>query len=242
MIAPVGLYIRRKLPETIEAHETHKSSLAVLSNLVRHNLPALVIGIFVICGGTVSTYVFSYMTTYAITTLHLSETIGTSLTLTGSVASMIGLFLGVWLDQFGRKPVFVSIRVVYILATYPAYLLMTSHGSTPTLIIAVNMGLNFVSALSFGGIYALLSEAFPKSVRSSGLSILYALGVAIFGATTQFVIAWLIDVTNNPIVPGWYTIVANLLMVIAVILIPTHEEVHRERAVAASSAKLKATS
>jgi MFS family permease len=232
VIAPVGLYIRRRLPETIEPHEAHESTLAVLSHLIRHHSRALFLGIFVICGGTVSTYVFSYMTTYAITTLHLSETIGTSLTLTGSVASMIGLFLGVWLDQFGRKPVFVSIRLIYIALTYPAYLLITSHGSTPTLIILVNMGLNFVSSLAFGGIYALLSEAFPKSVRSSGLSILYALGVAIFGATTQFVIAWLIDVMKDPLVPGWYTIIANLLMVGAVILIVPDKEVRAERVAA----------
>ena len=46
-------------------------------------------------------------------------------------------------------------------------------------------------------------------MRSSGLGILYALGVTIFGGTTQFVVAWLIDVTKDPMVPAWYQIAAN---------------------------------
>lgn len=228
VIAPVGLYIRRRLPETIEKHEAHASSLAVLSNLVRHHSRTVVLGIFVVCGGTVSTYVFNYMTTYATTTLHLSATISSSLTLTGSIASIVGLFIGVWADQFGRKPVFVTLRLLYVALTYPAYLLITSHGSTPGLIIAVNMGLNFLSSLATGGLYAMLSEAFPKAVRSSGVAILYAFGVMIFGSTTQLVIQWIINITGNPLVPGFYTMVANLLMVAAFILLTRHDEVDRE--------------
>ena len=228
IIAPVGLYIRQRLPETIEKHEVHESALAVLTHLFRHHARTVLLGICLICGGTVSTYVFSYMTTYAITTLHLSEAIGTTLTLTGAVASIAGLFIGVWADQFGRKPVFVGVRLFYIALTYPAYLLMTAQGSTPMTIILVNMGLNFISSMAIGGLYALMSEAFPKAVRSSGVSILYALGVAIFGGTTQFVIAWLIAVTGNKLVPGFYTIAANLVMVLAVVFMPRHEEVERE--------------
>ena len=78
LIAPVGLYIRRQLPETIQQNETHRSGVAVLADLMRHHSRAVVLGVFVICGGTVSTYVFNYMTTYAITTLHLSPAIGTT--------------------------------------------------------------------------------------------------------------------------------------------------------------------
>ncbi len=69
LIAPVGLYIRRQLPETIEPSETHASARAVLAELVRHHARPVLFGVLIICGGTVATYVFTYMTTYAITTL-----------------------------------------------------------------------------------------------------------------------------------------------------------------------------
>ena len=218
-IAPVGLYIRRQLPETIATHETHQSGVAVLVDLARHHSRAVILGILIICGGTVSSYVFNYMTTYAITTLRLSATVGTILTLTGSVTQIAGFALGAWLDRFGRKPMLIVARVLFLISIYPAYRLITSPDATAQSIVALNMLLNFIFAIGFGATYAFLSEAFPKAVRSSGLGILYALGVMLFGGTTQFVVAWLIDWTQNPMVPAWYQMVANVASIVGIALL-----------------------
>jgi MFS family permease len=231
LIAPVGLYIRRQLPETIARHEAHRSSVAVLADLARNHSRAVILGILIICGGTISTYVFSYMTTYAITTLHLSPTIGTVLTLTGSLAAIAGLALGAWADRFGRKPMLVASRVVFVIIIYPAYLIITSPSATAAVIVTINMLLNFTFSLGLGASYAFLTEAFPRSVRSSGLGILYALAVTIFGGTTQFAVAWLIDWTKDPMVPAWYQIIANVAAIVGVMLLMPHAEVLRERAV-----------
>ena len=229
-IAPVGLYIRRQLPETIEQNQAHRSTGAVLGDLVRHHSRAVALGVLIICGGTISTYVFNYMATYAITTLHLSPTIGTTLTLTGSVAAIGGMAFGVWLDRFGRKRMLMLSRVLFVMIIYPAYLVLTASSAAASVIVAVNMFINFVFSIGIGATYAFLSEAFPKSVRSSGLAILYALGVTVFGGTTQFVVAWLIDLTDNPMVPAWYQMVANIGGIIGVLLLMPHDEVVRERA------------
>ena len=218
-IAPVGLYIRRQLPETIATHETHQSGVAVLVDLARHHSRAVILGILIICGGTVSSYVFNYMTTYATTTLRLSATVGTILTLTGSVTQIAGFALGAWLDRFGRKPMLIVARVLFLISIYPAYRLITSPDATAQSIVALNMLLNFIFAIGFGATYAFLSEAFPKAVRSSGLGILYALGVMLFGGTTQFVVAWLIDWTQNPMVPAWYQMVANVASIVGIALL-----------------------
>ena len=66
-------------------------------------------------------------------------------------------------------------------------------------------------------------------MRSSGLAILYALSVTIFGGTTQFAVTWLMDVTKDPMVPAWYQIVANVASIIGVALMMPHAEVLRER-------------
>jgi MFS family permease len=136
--------------------------------------------------------------------------------------SIGGLALGAWLDRFGRKRMLVLSRVFFVLVIYPAYLLLTSPQATPVLIITINMLLNFIFSLGIGAAYAFISEAFPKSVRSSGLSILYALGVTIFGGTTQFVVAWLIDLTKEPLVLGWYQIIANVVAIVGVVLMVPH--------------------
>jgi MFS family permease len=233
LIAPVAFYIRRQLPETIAESQRHRSTGAVLRELWHGHSRAVIFGVLIICGGTVSTYVLNYMTTYAITTRKLSETIGNTLGLTNSVAQIVGLATGVWLDRHGRKRMLVLARVAFLLVVYPVYLILTSPGASVPAIVASNVFLGFVQAVGIGAVYAFMAEAFPQSVRSSGLAILYALGVMIFGGTTQFVVAWLIDVTKDPMVPAWYQIVTTTVSIVGVLLLTPHAEVLRERAIRA---------
>jgi MFS family permease len=227
-IAPVAFYIRRQLPETLDERQKHRSTGAVLGELLRHHSGPVVLGIMIICGGTISTYVFNYMTTYAITTLHLAATIATTLTLTGSAAQIAGFAVGVWVDRFGRKAMLVATRAVFLLMVYPAYTILTSPEAGPGGIVATNLAINFVFATGIGAIYAFLAEAFPASVRSSGLAILYAIGVAVFGGTTQFVVAWLIDWTGNAMVPAWYQLAANVVSIVGVVLLVPYDESRRQ--------------
>jgi MFS family permease len=228
-IAPVALYIRRQLPETLIESAAHRSGGAVLGALFRGHTRAVVIGIFIISGSTISTYVFNYMNTYAITTLHLSATVGTTLTFTGAAMCIAGLAGGAWADRFGRKRSLITTRVVFIASIYPGYVVLTAPWATVGAIVATNMAQNFLFGTCIGATYAYLAEAFPRAVRSSGLALLYALGVAIFGGTTQFVVAWLIAWTHDPMMPAWYQLVANLASLTAVILLAPHAEVLAER-------------
>src|SRR5262245_47983480 len=47
-VAPVGLYIRRRLPETLQKSETSRSGGAVLANLIQHHSRSLILGILII--------------------------------------------------------------------------------------------------------------------------------------------------------------------------------------------------
>jgi MFS family permease len=235
-IAPVGLYIRSQLPETIQPSETHGSIRAILGELVRHHARPVLLGVLAICGGTVATYVFTYMTTYAITTLHLSPTIGTALTAMGYVTQLAGGAAGVWADRFGRKAVLIGSRLVFLASIYPAFLVLTSSESSLAARFAVYMALSAVFSMGIVPMYAFLLEAFPKAVRSSGLSILYALGTTIFGGTTQFVVAWLIERTGSPMVPAWYMLATTAAATIGLLGLMPHPEVERETAPEAARA------
>jgi hypothetical protein len=76
------------------------------------------------------------------------------------------------------------------------------------------LGLGSVAAL------AALTELFPNQVRSSGLAICYALSVSLFGGTTQFVIAWLIGVSGNPLAPAYYVMATSLVSLWAMFALP----------------------
>ena len=60
-----------------------------------------------------------------------------------------------------------------------------------------------------------IAESLRKDIRSAGLATIYATSVAVFGGTTQPMIAWLIHVTGDPLAPAWYMIGANLIGVVA---------------------------
>jgi MFS family permease len=229
LVAPVALYIRRQLPETISARHMQRSSADVLRELTRDHLRPVILGVLIICGGTISTYVANYMTTFALTTLRLPATIATMLTLTGGVGQIIGFATGVWADRFGRKRVLIAWRVALIVIVYPLFKIMTAPDTGATTIAIANFGFNILFAAGVGASYAFMAEAFPQSVRSSGLAILYAMGVMIFGGTTQFVVAWLIDVTKAPMVPAYYMMVANVATIAGLSLMVPHDEVVRGR-------------
>jgi MFS family permease len=228
-IAPVGLYIRRQLPETIQPGETHGSARAILTELVRHHSRSLLFGVLVISGGTVSNYVFTFMSTYAITTLHLSPAVATTLSLMGYVAQLFGGVVGVWADRFGRKALLTGSRLVLAVIIYPAFVVLTSPGSSVASLFVVYMAISAVFAMGIVPVYAFLLEGFPKAVRSSGLSILYAIGTTVFGGTTQFVVAWLLERTGNSMVPAWYMLVMTIVAIIGVLGLMPDPEVAREK-------------
>ena len=49
------------------------------------------------------------------------------------------------------------------------------------------------------------------AVRTSALSIAYALGVTIFGGTAQLVFTWIIDATGDKLSWVWYVIAMSLV-------------------------------
>jgi MHS family proline/betaine transporter-like MFS transporter len=46
----------------------------------------------------------------------------------------------------------------------------------------------------------------------------------VFGGSTQLIIAWLIKAMDDPLVPAWYQIGANLLSILAILLIATNRK------------------
>lgn len=64
-----------------------------------------------------------------------------------------------------------------------------------------------------------IPELFPSHVRALGLSIAYAVGVALFGGSTQFVVTWLIAFTGNPAAPALYVVGISVLTLLAILAV-----------------------
>jgi MFS family permease len=215
-VLPLGLAIRRSLPETLETEETALTPVGPES-LTGWRLYGRIIalGFVMISMSTVSTYVLSYMNTYATTTLHLAAAVGFAATITWGVIGFGFNVFGGWLsDRIGRKPVMVWPRVLYLLAIWPSFYLLIAHLTATTLLLAVTV-MGALNAFSNGASLICLTEGIPKKVRSAALAVVYALGIAIFGGATQPLLAWLLHTTGDKLSPAYLLIGATALSIVA---------------------------
>ena len=219
LIAPIGFYIRRNLDETLDSDEAHGSMSAVLSDVLRRYWAKVVLCILVISGATITQYFFIYTTTYALTTLGYSQKVAMTANLTlGFVGMCAAIAGGILADQFGLKVVAVLPRLIVTLLLYPALSLVVSSGS-PAVFILVAACLMVPHAMASAAVIILIPKMFPAAVRTSGLSIAYALGVTIFGGTAQIVFTWIIGATGDKLSWVWYVIVMGIVSLLGTLAI-----------------------
>jgi predicted MFS family arabinose efflux permease len=218
LLVPLAIYLRQHMPETL--HE--QPPVAANSGIVglRNRRRTIVLATLAIIGGTVSTYLGNYMTTYAITTLKLSPAIAMSATIVIGLTTLLCSLLGGWLcDRYGRRPTMLWPRAAAALLTVPAFSLLVAQPSAG-LLFAVSGFLAALTAISGAASLVAIPELLPRGIRATGMSIAYAVGVSLFGGTTQFVVTWLSSTTGSPTAPAWYAAAASVVTVLAMLLMP----------------------
>jgi MHS family proline/betaine transporter-like MFS transporter len=61
--------------------------------------------------------------------------------------------------------------------------------------------------------FLMLLEMLPIGVRASGISVIYSVGVTIFGGSSQFIVTWLLAQTGNPLSPAFYMMACGVLSI-----------------------------
>jgi len=214
-IVPVGLMLRRSLPETLHAPEPPSPQSAAATGSYRR---VALLGFVMLACATVIGYVQTNLTTYAANTLHMSS-------LAAFTATMLsGLFMtcfdpvGGWLsDRIGRKPVMIAATVALALCTYPAFFTIVRFHTPAVLYVAAAL-LGALTGLAQPPVLTAVTESLPRAVRAGTMAIVYALAISLFGGSTPFMVTWLIDVSGNPLAPGWYMLAAAVLEVGAMCL------------------------
>lgn len=217
-IMPIGMYIRRHLPET---HHTATSPQKENSakTLWRSHRRALLLGILLIMKGTTTFYIIIYyMPAYMVNTLHMPAATSYWISLTAALMTLLIPFAaGKLADRLPRrKPIMLFCFTVSLLMVWPIFasILNGMPLAFTILLIAIDQVMaNVCSVVMF----LLLLEAFPQTVRASGISIVYAVGVTLFGGFAQFNVTWLLKVTGQPMTPAWYLIFCSFVSLAALI-------------------------
>jgi MFS transporter, MHS family, citrate/tricarballylate:H+ symporter len=223
-IVPFGLMMRHSLPETFHTPDGSKHERISL----RPHLTVAVLGLMLLASGTIGAYIRAYMTTYAITTLHMPANAAFAATVVVGLCTLaFGLLGGALSDRIGRKPMMIVPGVLLLVSILPAFYVISHYRTTATLLGATAV-LSSLAALSTNPVIIWLTESLPAAIRSGGVAILYAVSIATFGGTTQYAVTWLIKVTGNPLVPAWYWTAAAIVGFVA--MTATRESAPRKAA------------
>jgi len=212
LIVPIGLVLRRTLPETLETTAPHMAPAPMPR--YRH---IAILALATIASATVINYVLTYLSTFAQAVLAMSpgEAFGAAVAV--GVSGTIGAVLsGMLTDRVGRRPVMLWPMALSVLIVMPVFWLLDAH-PLPLLLYIAAFVLRFTTVLAGTAAFIAVSEAFPTGVRSTALGLTYSLAVSTLGGTTQFVVAWLTKVTGSPLAPAWYMFAACVVGLTAMV-------------------------
>lgn len=193
-LSVIALYLRANLHET-EAFENKKEisdkKKGTIKELLKHP-KALLTVVGLTLGGTLAFYTYTtYMQKFLVNTVHLSKEQST-------LISFISLFIFACLqpvfgglsDRIGRRPLLLGFGILGTLCTVPLLTALSTTTSMWGAFFLIMIALIIVSG--YTSINAVVkAELFPSEVRALGVGLPYALTVAIFGGTAEYIALWL---------------------------------------------------
>ncbi len=231
VIIPFGLAMRRRLEETLHLPGAPDDPRIATDGYLR----IVAAGLAMLAAATTANYVLEYMTTYASTTLGMPVRLAIGATAVVGLCGVVCDPISGWLsDRIGRKPVMIVPWCCLLVAIFPAFHVLGAT-RTGTALYATTALLAVASTLSTATVLVAITEALPRRVRSSGLAIMYALSISVFGGSTQFLVAWLTRLTGNPMTPAWYLIGGVAIGLLAILAMPETAPVKTMRGATAAT-------
>ncbi|QGK68242.1 MFS transporter [Allosaccharopolyspora coralli] len=218
----IGFYLRLKLDETPQftqdKQESHTAE-APLREVLRDYWLSMLKVMGLLITGTTSTYMIqAFLPAYLVEELGMSSAQMFTGMLTGMV--LLCALIPVWAllsDRWGRrKPLLVISPLLMVICAVPVFALFQQATFLATMIGYIVLAV-VLSPLT-GALAITLADAFPTRVRYSGLSVVYSVGVSIFGGFTPLIFAYLVEATGNPISPGYYLAGTAVVSLIAALL------------------------
>lgn len=222
-IAPVGLYIRAQMSETLDT--TRAAAATPLTDLWRGYRRPVVLGILMMLLNSSLLYiVILYMPTYMMQQLHFPSSTSYLASIVSSAVLLIVVpFSGMLADRMPRrKPILLVTMLLPPLLVYPLFSMLAG---TQELWVALMLlgGMMAIASIGSGAFLLLILEAFPAKVRASALSIIYSFGVSVVGGCAQLLVTWLIRVSGDPLAPAWFLIACGAISYTALLLFREHK-------------------
>ncbi|WP_370388546.1 MFS transporter [Snodgrassella alvi] len=223
-LIPIAVYIRRALPETLEEPAYHSDSQIIKIIFTRYR-KEVILGILALMSTAITAQVGNYMTTFAINTLELNPAVAQISTVLGGIMMFLfSLLAGFLADKYGRKSIMLWPRVALMLLIVPMFYMLVKTESVAMLLL-VTMTVTLLTGMSGASSLVAIPEMMPIALRATGVSLIYAIGVTLFGGTAQFVLTWLIE-HFGAVSPAYYVVVTSVFSIIAMLMMPETRHVN----------------
>ena len=229
LVGPVGYYIRSHLDETPEFLATRSNAKASAPGVSFSNQWLnLLLAVGIVAQSTVGVYVLQlYMPMYAVKQLHLPATASFAVVvLNGGLQFIFSPLMGALSDRLGRIRIMLATSIFMGVTIYPMFAWLQAHPTVASLVV-LQSAAGILKAAYSGPMPALMSEIFPTRVRSTGLSIGYALGVTLFGGFAPTIVEAFIHVTGDKLAPSYYVLLAAALSGVSLAIVAWRMRVAR---------------
>ncbi len=193
ILALVALYLRSNLHETEAFERTKKKSKGTILALMQHP-KAILLVVGMTLGGTLAFYTYTnYMQKFLVNTVGLTKDVSTLISFVSLLLFVIlQPFFGALSDRIGRKPLLIGFGILGTVFTVPILTALSQTHSAWISFFLLMAGLVIVSG--YTSINAIVkAELFPAEVRALGVGLPYALTVAVFGGTAEYIALWFKD-------------------------------------------------
>jgi MHS family alpha-ketoglutarate permease-like MFS transporter len=193
VLSIVAFYIRNNLHESdafLFIKEKKGLAKNVFADLLKH--PKEIFTVFgLTLGGTLAFYTYTtYMQKFLVNSAGVSKQDATVLSFMSLlVFSFLQPVFGSLSDKIGRKPLLIGFGVAGTLLTIP--LLTSISASVGLARIFFLMIVSLVIVSGYTSINAVVkAELFPARVRTLGVGLPYAITVAVFGGSAEYIALW----------------------------------------------------
>jgi len=226
VIGPIGIYLRRAVDETPEFKAFLQRRAGIPNTPLRDVLlrypRALIALLLVVSGLTCYTYLGTvFLPNFFATELGLKlANAQLGLFVLNLLGALMLPFTALLSDRIGRRSTMVPALILYIIVGY--FLTRALIGAPSHALMWTLQSTGIIMFFMVGPGSALILEAFPVNVRSTGASIVYNLAVAIFGGLAPLAVGWLYQSTQDKMVP-FYCLAFGLVLTLAgLALVPSH--------------------